>query len=56
MAHALRKPSGLNIPSRDKSKVALPRPVEGDHKAQTTNALAKMFLRYEKALEDLSRV
>lgn len=56
MAHALRKHSGLNIPPRDKSQVALPRPAQGDHREQVDNAFAKMFQRYEKTLEDLSKV
>lgn len=56
MAHALRKHTGLNIPPRDKSQAALPRPAEGDHREQVVNAFAKMFQRYEKTLEDLSKV
>lgn len=56
MAHALRKQTGLNIPPRDKSRVALPRSAEGEHRVQIENAFAKMFQRYEKALEELSKV
>lgn len=56
MAHALRKPTGLNIPPRDKSQVALPCSAEGAHEIQVRNAFAKMYHRYEKALEELAKV
>lgn len=56
MAQALRKHTGLNIPPRAQHAAALPRAAEGDHKQQVENAFAKMFQRYEKALDDLSKV
>ncbi|MGO2458755.1 MAG: hypothetical protein ACTH8P_01080 [Ewingella sp.] len=59
MSHALRKAERLLIPSRDKSIVAAPRAACGDgisHKDQVKNAFDFGFSRYEKAMEDLSKV
>ena len=59
MSHALRKAERLLIPSRDKSVIALPRAAVGDgytHKDQVKNAFDFGFSRYEKAMEDLSKV
>lgn len=59
MGHAQRKTDRLYIPARDKSKVAHPRAVLGhdcNHQHQVDNALRLTFVRYEKALEELSKV
>lgn len=56
MASAVRKPDRLNIIPRDKSMVAQAHPVEGDHEQQISAAFAKTFRRYEKALEELSKI
>lgn len=56
MAQALHRPTGLKIPPRDKSQVALPHSALGNHKEQVRTAFAKMFQRYEKTLEELAKV
>lgn len=59
MSHALRKASRLDIPPRDKSKVASPRAVAGyncSHKEQVKNAFSLGFERYETAMDKLSKV
>lgn len=59
MSHALRKASRLNIPPRDKSKIATPRAVVGcncSHKEQVKNAFSIGFARFETAMDKLSKV
>lgn len=57
MGHALEKESRLLIPARDKSLIAKPKPCLGQaHVEQTAKAAAIGMLRYEKALEKLSKV
>ncbi|NPE52416.1 MULTISPECIES: hypothetical protein [Dickeya] len=59
MSHALRKSERLYIPPRDKGVVASPRAAMGSdcaHADQVKNAFAFGFARYEKAMEDLSKV
>lgn len=57
MDHALRKPSRLNIPARDKSIIAIPRSTmneQGNHDNQIKNAFYFGFIRYEKAMGKLA--
>ncbi|MFJ5691831.1 hypothetical protein [Providencia stuartii] len=57
MGHALQKPNRLNIPARDKSKVAAPRAAISEqcsHDNQVKNAFDFGFARYEKAMEKLA--
>ncbi|MDN0088329.1 hypothetical protein QVN42_13240 [Yersinia nurmii] len=59
MSHALRREDRLIIPPRDKTITASPRAAVGDgyaHKGQVQNAFDLGFARYEKAMEDLSKV
>ncbi|ATG18024.1 MULTISPECIES: hypothetical protein [Providencia] len=59
MGHALQKPNRLNIPARDKSKIAAPRAAmseQGNHDNQVKNAFDFGFTRYEKAMEKLAKV
>lgn len=59
MGHAQEKVERLYIPPRDKSVVAAPRAAMSDgstHHDQVKNALGFGFARYEKAMEDLSKV
>ncbi len=59
MSHALKKAERLLIPPRDKSIIASPRAAIGDgyaHKDQVKNAFDFGFVRYEKAMEELSKV
>lgn len=59
MGHAQKKAERLHIPPRDKSIVAAPRAAMSDdstHQDQVKNAFGFGFARYEKALEDLSKV
>ncbi|AVE42480.1 hypothetical protein U2T78_004435 [Providencia stuartii] len=59
MGHALQKPNRLNIPARDKSKVAAPRAAISEqcsHDNQVKNAFDFGFARYEKAMEKLAKV
>jgi len=42
------------IPKRDKTKVAVPKPAQGDGKTLLDLAFCYMFIRYEKALKDLA--
>ncbi|SPY78169.1 hypothetical protein [Providencia rustigianii] len=59
MGHALQKPSRLNIPARDKSKIAAPRAAISEqcpHDNQVKNAFDFGFARYEKAMEKLAKV
>ncbi|ECU9162031.1 TPA: hypothetical protein G5T75_003359 [Salmonella enterica] len=59
MSYALKKNSRLNIPPRDKSVVAVPRAVvdgRHTHSEQVKNAFDFGFTRYEKAMEELSKV
>lgn len=44
------------VPPRRGKEVVRARPAEGDHKTQIDNAFAKTFERYERALEELSKV
>ncbi|HCN6454724.1 TPA: hypothetical protein N6020_005160, partial [Escherichia coli] len=49
----------LTIPPRDKSVVAAPRPAIDEnctHREQVKNAFDFGFSRYEKAMEELSKV
>jgi hypothetical protein len=59
MSYALRKPERLYIPRRDKTVVASPRAATGDgiaHADQVKNAFDFGFARYEKAMDELSKV
>ncbi|PHM26557.1 hypothetical protein [Xenorhabdus budapestensis] len=58
MSQALKKTNRLCIPPRDKSKQAPPRAAKGDgsHIDQINNAFAFGFARYDKAMEELSKV
>ena len=59
MGHALKKADRLNIPPRDRRIVAAPRAATGNeatHNDQVKNAFDFGFARYEKAMEDLSKV
>ena len=59
MGHALKKADRLYIPPRDKSTVAKPRAAISEscsHNDQVKNAFEFGFSRYEKAMEELSKV
>ncbi len=59
MSYELKKHTRLNIPPRDKRVVAAPRPAIDEnctHREQVKNAFDFGFSRYEKAMEDLSKV
>ena len=59
MSHAQRKEDRLYIPPRDKSKIARPKAAMSDnvsHSEQVKNAFEFGFSRYEKAMEELSKV
>ncbi len=59
MSHALKKADRLYIPPRDKTVVAKPRAAISEtcsHTGQVKNAFDFGFSRYEKAMEDLSKV
>ncbi|APC11203.1 hypothetical protein NQ837_000927 [Providencia rettgeri] len=59
MSHALQKPNRLNIPARDKNKIAAPRAAmseQGSHDNQVKNAFDFGFTRYEKTMEKLAKV
>ncbi|TGH07643.1 hypothetical protein E5S53_20520 [Escherichia coli] len=59
MSYALKKRTRLNIPPRDKRVVAVPRPAIDEnctHREQVKNAFDFGFSRYEKAMEELSKV
>lgn len=59
MGHALKKADRLYIPPRDKSTVAKPRAAISEHcphTEQVKNAFEFGFSRYEKAMEELSKV
>ncbi|MDU3815802.1 hypothetical protein [Mixta calida] len=59
MGHAQKKADRLYIPPRDKSVVATPRAAlgtEATHQDQVKNAFGFGFSRYERAMEDLSKV
>ncbi|WNK73179.1 hypothetical protein RM155_09265 [Pantoea agglomerans] len=59
MGHAQKKVDGLFIPPRDKRIVAVPRAAIGEgsnHTDQVENAFGFGFARYEKAMDDLSKV
>ncbi|WP_211725307.1 hypothetical protein [Pantoea dispersa] len=59
MGHAQKKAERLYIPPRDKSIVATPRAAMSDgtsHQDQVKNAFDFGFARYEKAMEQLSKV
>ncbi|MEX2977359.1 hypothetical protein AB4J97_10600 [Serratia fonticola] len=59
MSHALKRAERLYIPPRDKSAVASPQAAIGansTHCDQVKNAFDFGFARYEKAMEDLSKV
>lgn len=59
MSHALKRAERLPIPPRDRSITASPRAAVGDgyaHKDQVKNAFDFGFARYDKAMEDLSKV
>ncbi|WP_241569198.1 MULTISPECIES: hypothetical protein [Rosenbergiella] len=59
MSHAQRKEDRLYIPPRDKSNIARPKAAIGDnvsHSDQVKNAFGFGFARYEKAMEELSKV
>lgn len=59
MGHAQKKAERVYIPPRDKSIVASPRAAMSDdttHHDQVKNAFGFGFARYEKAMEELSKV
>ncbi|HAV8123654.1 TPA: hypothetical protein ACM6YZ_004462 [Escherichia coli] len=59
MSCPLKKHTRLSIPPRDKNVVAVLRPaIDGNctHREQVKNAFGFGFSRYEKAMEDLSKV
>lgn len=59
MGHALQKPNRLNIPARDKSKIAAPKAAMSEqcsHDNKVKNAFDFGFARYEKAMEKLAKV
>jgi hypothetical protein len=59
MSHALKKAERLYIPPRDKKTVASPRAAFSactTHEEQVKNAFNLGFSRYERAMEDLSKV
>ncbi|WP_033782125.1 hypothetical protein [Pantoea sp. 9140] len=59
MGHAQKKAERLYIPPRDKRAIAGPRASIGDdstHHDQVRNAFGFGFARYEKAMDDLSKV
>lgn len=59
MSHALKKADLLYIPPRDRSTKASPRAAMSancSHSEQVKNAYDFAFARYEKAMEDLSKV
>ncbi|MFP1728033.1 hypothetical protein [Lonsdalea quercina] len=59
MSHALKREERLLIPRRDKTMVALPRAAIGkdcSHTDQVKNAFDFGFKRYDKAMEELSKV
>lgn len=58
MGNALLKAKAdrIYIPPREKSQVVKARPAEGFYDVQLKKSLAVAFGRYEKALEDLSKV
>ncbi|ECD7340280.1 hypothetical protein FAS33_25465 [Salmonella enterica subsp. enterica serovar Newport] len=59
MGHALKKADRLYIPPRDKSMVAKPRAAISkacSHTGQVKNAFEFGVARYEKAMEELSKV
>lgn len=59
MGHALKKADRLYIPPRDKSTVAKPRATISEVcslTGQVKNAFEFGFARYEKAMEELSKV
>ena len=55
MSQALRKRTKMSIPARGQ-EVIRARPTSGDHKEQVEDAFERIFARYEKAFEDLSKV
>lgn len=58
MSYALKTPA-IDYSPRDKSVVAAPRPAIDEnctHREQVKNAFDFGFSRYEKAMEDLSKV
>ncbi|HHR5902702.1 TPA: hypothetical protein ACS7XC_003666 [Providencia alcalifaciens] len=57
MGLALQKPNRLNIPARDKSKIAAPKAAmseQGNHGNQVNNAFDFGFTRHEKAMGKLA--
>ncbi|MCQ4257436.1 hypothetical protein [Stutzerimonas stutzeri] len=56
MGNALPKADRVYIPPRDKSRVAKARPAEGYYDVQLNKAFCVAFHRYEKAMDDLSKV
>lgn len=57
MGYALKKEGRLYIPVRDQSKVAKAKPCdEAKHVDQLANASALGMLRYENAMDKLSKV
>jgi hypothetical protein len=59
MSCPIKKHTRLSIPPRDKSVVAVPRPAIDEncaHREQVKNAFDFGFSRYEKAMEELSKV
>ena len=56
MGHALKKTDRIYIPQRDKSRVAVARPAEGEYQVQIEKAFCMAFERYEKAFEELAKV
>ncbi len=59
MSHALKNADRLYIPPRDKGTKAYPRAsmdTSSTHADQVKNAFAFGFSRYEKAMEELSKV
>ena len=59
MSHALKQADRLYIPPRDKNEVARPKAAvsrDCSHADQVKNAFDFGFARYEKAMEELSKV
>ncbi|MBP6121463.1 MULTISPECIES: hypothetical protein [Providencia] len=59
MGNALQKANRLNIPTRDKAKIAAPKAAiseQSTHDNQVKNAFDFGFARYEKAMKKLAKV
>lgn len=57
MGLALRKDGRLSIPTRNQSQIAKPKPCLGiKHDEQVCSAVAVGMIRYERAMDKLSKV